>query len=131
MFGKDCGRQLCVKSIWSKGLPLLKDGSMVRAALLGVAADMPAARKVSQFLGHKADLGCNRCYFKAEREAGNTGQMSYYTPTPSAGRTVMEVNSQAKKYREAKSKAEADRIQKQYGLRWSELTQLPYFDLSR
>ena len=119
--------------LW-KGLPLLKDGSMVRAALLGVAADMPAARKVSQFLGHKADLGCNRCYFKAEREPGITGasgRMSYYTPTPSAGRTVMEVNSQAKKYREAKSKAEADRIQKQYGLRWSELTRLPYFDLSR
>ena len=119
--------------LW-KGLPLLKDGSMVRAALLGVAADMPAARKVSQFLGHKADLGCNRCYFKAEREPGTTGasgRMSYYTPTPSAGRTVMEVNSQAKKYREAKSKAEADRIQKQYGLRWSELTRLPYFDLSR
>ena len=66
--------------LW-KGLPLLKDGSMVRAALLGVAADMPAARKVSQFLGHKADLGCNRCYFKAEREPGTTGasmRMSYY-----------------------------------------------------
>ena len=30
-------------SLW-KGLPLLKDGSMVRSALLGVAADMPASR---------------------------------------------------------------------------------------
>ena len=32
--------------LW-KGLPLLNDGSMVRTALLDVAADMPAARKVS------------------------------------------------------------------------------------
>ena len=38
--------------LW-KGLQLLKDRSMVRAALLGVAADMQAARKISQFLGHK------------------------------------------------------------------------------
>ena len=34
--------------LWN-GLPLLEDGSVVRAALLGVAADMAAARKVSQF----------------------------------------------------------------------------------
>ena len=46
--------------LW-RGLLLLKDGSVVRAALLGVAADMSVARKVSQFLGHKADLGCNKC----------------------------------------------------------------------
>ena len=92
---------------------------MARAALLGVAADMPAARKVSQFLCHKADLGFNKCYFIAEREPGSTGAsglMSYYTPTPSAGRSSMEVKSQAKKYKDAKSKAEADRIQKQHGL---------------
>ena len=57
--------------LW-KGLPLLKDGSIVRAALLGVAADMPAARKVSQFLGHKVDLDCNRCYLKAEWKPGTT-----------------------------------------------------------
>ena len=120
-------------NLW-KGLPLLKDGSMVRAALLGVAADMPAARKVSQFLGHKADLGCNKCYFRAEREPGTTGasgRMSYYTSTPSTRRSMVEVKSQAKKYKDAKSKAEADRIQKQHGLRWSELIRLPYFDLSR
>ena len=80
-------------------------------------------------------MGFNRCYFKAERESGTTpgasGWMSYYTPAPSAGRTIVEVNSQAKKYKEAKSKAEADQIQKQHGLRWSELNRLPFLDLTR
>ena len=97
---------------------------MVRAALLGVAADMPAARKVSQFLGHKADLGCNKCYFRAEREPGTTGasgRMSYYTSAPSARRSVVDIKYQAEKYKGAKSRAEAERIQKLHGLRWSEL----------
>ena len=38
-------------------VPLHPSGSVIRAALLGVSFDMPALRKVSQFLGHKADLG--------------------------------------------------------------------------
>ena len=33
----------------------------VRAALLCVACDLPAARKVFGFLGHNAALGCSRC----------------------------------------------------------------------
>ena len=45
----------------------------MRAALLSVASDLPAIRKITQFLGHKADLGCTRCKFRAEREAGTVG----------------------------------------------------------
>ena len=35
---------------------------MVRAALLAVACDLPAGRKVCGFLSHSANLGCSRCY---------------------------------------------------------------------
>ena len=76
-------------------------------------------------------MGCNKCYFRAEREPGTTGasgRMSYYTPTPSSRRSVVDIKYQAEKYTGAKSRAEAEQIQKQHGLRWSELT---YFDLSR
>ena len=55
------------------GLDLLPNGGNVKAALLGLSADMPALRKVAQFLGHKADLGCSHCTFKAEREPGKQG----------------------------------------------------------
>ena len=34
----------------------------IRAPLLCIACDIPAARKVSGFLGHAANLGCSRCY---------------------------------------------------------------------
>ena len=58
-------------------------GEKVKAALLGVTSDMPAMRKISQFLGHKADLGCSCCMFMAERDPtkkGGSGKISYYTP---------------------------------------------------
>ena len=38
--------------LWD-GLSLHPKGDIVRAALLAVSADMPALRKVTQFLGHK------------------------------------------------------------------------------
>ena len=34
---------------------------MVRAALLCVGCDIPAARKVCGFLGHRATMGCSKC----------------------------------------------------------------------
>ena len=46
----------------------------VRAALLCVACDLPAGRKVCGFLGHNAALGCSRCLKKFP---GTVGSMNY------------------------------------------------------
>ena len=46
--------------LWD-GLPLHPEGKTVKAALIALSADMPALRKVSQFVSHKADYGCSRC----------------------------------------------------------------------
>ena len=68
-----------LNELWS-GVLLETNGNMMRAALIAVSCDLPAARKVSQFLGHKANKGCSRCEFEAQRENGNvTGRMSYFT----------------------------------------------------
>ena len=107
----------------------------LRAALVAVTTDLPALRKVTQFLGHKADLGCSRCVFKAEREPGTrgaSGRMSYYTPLPSQARRGDEVVSQAEEYRDACSlgtKSEANAIAQRNGVQYSELARLLYFDL--
>ena len=77
-------------SLWN-GVPLHPIGTVIRAALLGVSCDMPALRKVSQFLGHKADFRCSRCTFSAEREPstrGASGKMSYFTRSEVTGRTI-------------------------------------------
>jgi len=44
--------------LW-RGMPILPDGNTARVALLAVAADMPATRKLTGFLSHKANQGCN------------------------------------------------------------------------
>ena len=79
--------------LWN-GVYIESCGKIVKAALLGVTADMPALRKISQFLGHKADLGCSRCMFMAERDPtkkGASGKMSYYTPVAAQSRTHAQV----------------------------------------
>lgn len=42
----------------------------VKLALTCVACDIPASRKVCGFLGHKASLGCNKCYKKFNVQFG-------------------------------------------------------------
>ena len=66
---------------------------------------MPALRKVTQFLGNKADLGCSYCKFKTEREPGTTdasGKISYLTSTMASKQTMTEVLAQANDYQRAK-----------------------------
>ena len=45
--------------------------SLVRAALLAVACDLPAARKVCGFLSYSATLGCSHCLKRFEGSIGN------------------------------------------------------------
>ena len=47
------------------------DVQRVRCALVCVACDMPASRKVCGFLGHSATLGCSRCKKQFPGEVGN------------------------------------------------------------
>lgn len=106
----------------------------MRAALIAVAADLPAIRKVTQFLSHKADYGCSRCKFRAKREAGTagaSGRMSYYTPSACEQRNHREVRRQAEEFRGAATKTEAAKIAQKNGVRYSQLIRLPYFDIVR
>ena len=108
----------------------------VRAMLLCVSCDMPAIRKVSQFLGHKAYKGCNICQISGEREydeEGNpTGRMSYYSKSCKfVRRTQKEVMRQSQEYCSARNKTEAKNIAKENGVRYCELHRLPYFEPTR
>lgn len=87
--------------LW-QGLPLIEGRTqLVRATLLTVTADLPAIRKMTRFLGHKANLGCTRCKFRTEREPGTSGasgRMSYFTPSVIEGRNHEEVSRQAEEF---------------------------------
>jgi hypothetical protein len=49
--------------LWTNGVTVMTNGSKVciRVALMCIAADIPAARKLCGFLGHNAKMGCSRC----------------------------------------------------------------------
>ena len=91
----------------------------IKPALLGISADMPAMKKVTPFLDHKADYGCSRCLFQAEREEssrGASGNMSYMYLTssmaPPRSREQVHGLAQCIAYQQAISKSEALDIQK-------------------
>ena len=104
--------------LW-RGMPILPDGNIARAALLGVAADMPATRKLTGFLCYKANLGCNRCYFQAEREPGHpgaTGRMSCYTQLTCCTRSKEEAFQQAQEQQLQRRKQNIYKNSMDYGI---------------
>ncbi len=52
----------------------LKSSKVIRCALICVACDLPAGRKICGFLSHAARLGCSKCY---KEFPGSVGSMDY------------------------------------------------------
>ena len=103
-----------------------------RSLLLPVLADMPASRKLSQYKSHKADQPCDKCRFQAVREKGTrgaSGKMSFYTKQSCPLRTDEEVRKAMNAYKKASSKASAQTVSQKQGVKYSELSRLPYFDM--
>ena len=62
---------------------------------------------------------------------GASGRMSYYTTNRCEARNHDEICEQAKEHQLASSKSAAATIAQKYGVRYSELLRLPYFDIVR
>ena len=99
----------------------------IRCALVCVACDLPAGRKVCGFLHHSARLGCSRCW---KEFSGGVGTMDYsgfdrenWQLRIGSGHT--KVASKLKKFR---TKSDMEKAKSQNGCRYSILLKLPYFD---
>src|ERR1051325_8798838 len=120
-----------LESLWA-GLTLNKtyesqEGKKVRAALILVSCDIPAARKIC---GHiSALVSCHRCKKKANYEnhqhnfAGMEDMDEWFVTRDSA-----QHRQDAIGWRRCNSKAARERFVKQSDVRWSELLRLSYFD---
>ncbi|GET53938.1 hypothetical protein GLOIN_2v1786147 [Rhizophagus irregularis DAOM 181602=DAOM 197198] len=120
-----------LKSLW-EGVTLNKtyecqEGKRIRAALILVSCDIPAARKIC---GHiSALVSCHRCEKKANYEnrqhnfAGINEMDEWFTC-----RDLAQHRQDAIGWRRCNSDAARKRFVKQTGVRWSELLRLPYFD---
>lgn len=117
--------------LW-KGVKLQFSNSsegVVRVALLAVACDIPAGRKVSGFLGHSANLGCPRCYCEfsegGPRRNFSNFDRSTWTPRHDRHRTDIKDLIEESKGRSATAVA---KMESGIGCRYSVLIDLPYFD---
>lgn len=99
----------------------------IRAALLCVACDLPAAHKVCGFLGHSSSH-CSRCiqkfpYSDLFKKVMHGGFNHIYPP-----RTQIDHNNAGKNWLAANTQSGREGVEKQTGSRYTELNKLPYFD---
>lgn len=106
-----------------------EDPVTVRAALLNVACDIPAARKVSGFTSHNSTRACYKCdrtftTFQGTTHIDYSGfDWRYWQLT-----TYQQAVNSARIWLTAKSASEQANMERQTGVRWTELYNLPYFD---
>ena len=103
-------------------------GLNIRAALVLVTCDIPAARKTCGFLGHSAKLGCSKCL---KQFKGTVGNMDYsgYDVQNWPKRTVTGHRAAVKTMQSnAQSKSSAKALESKCGYRYTPLLDLAYFD---
>lgn len=101
----------------------------IRCALLCVACDLPAGRKVCGFLSHNARLGCSRCW---KRFPGGVGSMDFsgFDRQSWRVRTGSEHKQLATHILSMTTKSLRDEAESSSGCRYSVLLEL-YFDAPR
>lgn len=105
---------------------------LVRAALLCLACDIPAARKVSGFMGHNAFHACSRCLKEFPTpKFGEKPDYSGFDRSQWQPRTNTIHRHHANKHRLCKTAQERADIERTHGLRYSLLADLPYYDMIR
>ena len=100
-------------------------GRTTHSAIALTVCDLPAARHLSAFAGVRSHWICStcNCYHK-----NSYGRVDFENWVPHDKDTLRRY---AEKWRDAPSTAERELLFKQYGVRWSELWWLPYWDPAR
>ncbi|KAG2210367.1 hypothetical protein INT45_004656, partial [Circinella minor] len=116
-----------------EGVPISNDPNSptMRALLLSVNCDIPAARKVGAFTGIQSFCACYRCDRKFTQLPGsilrNWGGFDFAWQDRDEAKNA----EGAEKWKAARTPQERERIENKYGTRCSPLCQLKYFQRSR
>lgn len=110
-----------------------REGQRVQAALLMIACDIPAARKVSGFTDIGSICACFKCNRQFENVPGNNlkRDFSSFSKEEIAAwqkRTGSDNRRHANSWIQATTLEQRAAIERQYGARWYELHRLSYFD---
>ena len=95
----------------------------VRLALSCVACDIPGSRKVCGFVGHNARQGCNKCFKQFQKN-----NFSGYDRQNWILRDNKTHREHCKELLNMRTKSSLHDIEMKYGVRYSVLLALPYFD---
>lgn len=121
--------------LWEEGVNLRHSGSLLlperfRAALLCVACDMPASKKVCGFTAHNSKHGCNKC--TKEFRTGGFGESTDYSGFDSCpSRNIIDHRRHVEEILAQSTQELRNAKESLYGARHSELLRLPYFDCIR
>jgi len=96
-------------------------GHRVRAILVPVVADMPAARQAGGFASPTATFFCTLCNLDI-RDIENLDKRTW------PERDIGEHSQVARQWRDAQTAEEQEAIFKDHGIRWSSLLSLPYWN---
>ncbi|CDO72139.1 hypothetical protein BN946_scf184962.g82 [Trametes cinnabarina] len=113
-------------TIWHRGVYLSDATSawLIRAALIPLVCDLPALRKTAGFASYSAHNFCSFCLLKKD-QIDNLDRSTW------PRRSRADHYECARKWRDAKTEAERERLFNEHGIRWSELLRLPYWDPTR
>lgn len=104
----------------------------IRAALACISSDLPATRKVCGFYGFRAKHGCSQCLKEFLCESfSDSPDYSGFDRNLWPSRDMENHRREANKARSASNATSRDAIQRKFGLRYSELLRLSYFDIVR
>ena len=102
---------------------------LVRAALICVTCDIPAARKVCGFVGHRGRKACTKCLKDFPTETfGDQPDYSGFERDTWPIRTNEEHRKYALLHHDCQTQSSQNDIVRKHGCRYSVLLRLPYFD---
>ena len=99
---------------------------VVRAVLMCAATDIPASQKLCGFMGHSVEKGCSRCL--KSFPTSQFGDYSGFNHSAWHKRSIESHRKNGMSWKHAKTGSERKEIERKYGIRFTELLRLPYFD---
>lgn len=113
--------------------PVTGSPILIRAALMMVACDMPAARKTCGFTSPVSRRGCYKCdrTFVVDNDTNRVNFSGGYDVENYQWQNKNDVATHAAKWMTATTNKDRVEIERNYGTRWSELHRLSYFDAAR
>ena len=120
-----------LREAWDKGFSVRSPQHVqinVRLVLSCIACDIPASRKVCGFLSHAATLGCNKCLKKFCINFGQPGDYSGFDRENWPHRSGQLHRQHVQEVLKETTKTGISAAESKYGVRYSVLLTLPYFD---